>query len=325
MADGHLGYVMPIGGVAAYRDQVSVVGVGFDIACGNAAIRTDLTLARHARPDATLPRLADEIQRRHLVRHGPQEPSERCADRITRCSAARRGTRCRAIKRAGPARQGAFAARHGRQRQPLRRRVRRRDGRDLGRRPLRQPRLRPHGRVRLPRAAPGRDWGARVPEREVLLSLDQPMGQDYWALMTLAGEYAYAGREWVARKVVSILGGRELELVHNHHNFAWREEHDGRQVDRRAQGRDAGVSRSAGIHRRIDGRRCGDRRGRGADRRSRDRRAAARALFSTVHGAGPCHVAHAGGGKAQVGTGKVHEAGRGVAGDDARRGCARRA
>ncbi|MBW8771320.1 MAG: RtcB family protein, partial [Gemmatimonadetes bacterium] len=44
MADGHVGYVMPIGGVAAYRDHVSVVGVGFDIACGNAAIRTDLTL-----------------------------------------------------------------------------------------------------------------------------------------------------------------------------------------------------------------------------------------------------------------------------------------
>src|SRR5689334_3854156 len=33
MADGHVGYVMPIGGVAAYRNQVSVVGVGFDIAC----------------------------------------------------------------------------------------------------------------------------------------------------------------------------------------------------------------------------------------------------------------------------------------------------
>src|SRR5438128_1136470 len=44
MADGHMGYVMPIGGVASYRNQVSVVGVGFDIACGNAAIRTDLTL-----------------------------------------------------------------------------------------------------------------------------------------------------------------------------------------------------------------------------------------------------------------------------------------
>src|SRR5918911_5453710 len=45
MADGHVGYVMPIGGVAAYDNKVSVVGVGFDIACGNAAIRTDLRLA----------------------------------------------------------------------------------------------------------------------------------------------------------------------------------------------------------------------------------------------------------------------------------------
>src|SRR5215211_7548794 len=44
MADGHVGYVMPIGGVAAYDQKVSVVGVGFDIACGNCAIRTDLTL-----------------------------------------------------------------------------------------------------------------------------------------------------------------------------------------------------------------------------------------------------------------------------------------
>src|SRR4029078_11886444 len=44
MADGHVGYVMPIGGVAAYRDFVSVVGVGFDMACGHAAIRTDVTL-----------------------------------------------------------------------------------------------------------------------------------------------------------------------------------------------------------------------------------------------------------------------------------------
>ena len=57
MADGHLGYVMPIGGVAAYRNQVSVTGVGFDIACGNAAILTDLTLSA----DLGLEALADEI------------------------------------------------------------------------------------------------------------------------------------------------------------------------------------------------------------------------------------------------------------------------
>ncbi len=57
MADGHLGYIMPIGGVAAYRNEVSVAGVGFDIACGNAAILTDLTLSS----GLDLEGLADEI------------------------------------------------------------------------------------------------------------------------------------------------------------------------------------------------------------------------------------------------------------------------
>ncbi len=58
MADGHLGYIMPIGGVAAYHKMVSVAGNDFNIACGNAAIRTDLTLERL---ELGLPELADEI------------------------------------------------------------------------------------------------------------------------------------------------------------------------------------------------------------------------------------------------------------------------
>ena len=37
-ADGHKGYAQPIGGVVAYRDRISLSGVGFDIACGNLAI-----------------------------------------------------------------------------------------------------------------------------------------------------------------------------------------------------------------------------------------------------------------------------------------------
>lgn len=61
MADGHLGYIMPVGGVAAYRRQVSVAGVGFDIACGNCAMRTDLVAADLPRERLEL--LADRIQR----------------------------------------------------------------------------------------------------------------------------------------------------------------------------------------------------------------------------------------------------------------------
>ena len=46
--------------------------------------------------------------------------------------------------------------------------------------------------------------------------------------MELAGEYAYAGRDIVVAKVLEILGAEAMHEVHNHHNFAWREEHFGR-------------------------------------------------------------------------------------------------
>jgi tRNA-splicing ligase RtcB len=42
MADGHLGYAVPIGWVVAYKDTISPLGVCFDIACGNKAVRVDM-------------------------------------------------------------------------------------------------------------------------------------------------------------------------------------------------------------------------------------------------------------------------------------------
>ena len=41
-ADGHKGYAVPIGGVIAYEDKVSPSAVGFDIGCGNKAVRLDI-------------------------------------------------------------------------------------------------------------------------------------------------------------------------------------------------------------------------------------------------------------------------------------------
>jgi len=226
MADGHLGYVMPIGGVAAYRDKVSVVGVGFDIACGNAAIRTDLTL--HGTPGLIerLPAIADEIQdvvsfgmgRKNRSDDAPvdhalfQSPSWDALPRH-----AKDGLRSKARQQLGTVGSGNHYVDVF---------VDESDaiwvGVHFGSRGFGHTVA--SGFLAV---SQGAKWGTKVPEREMLLPLDTPMGQEYWALMTLAGEYAYAGREWVARKVVSILGGRELELVHNHHNFAWREQHDG--------------------------------------------------------------------------------------------------
>src|ERR1700749_3875832 len=42
MADGHLGYGVPIGGVIASESRISPTAVGFDIACGNKGGRLDI-------------------------------------------------------------------------------------------------------------------------------------------------------------------------------------------------------------------------------------------------------------------------------------------
>jgi tRNA-splicing ligase RtcB (3'-phosphate/5'-hydroxy nucleic acid ligase) len=64
----------------------------------------------------------------------------------------------------------------------------------------------------------------------VLLHVDSTLGQEYIVAMQLAGRYAYAGRDWVCEKVARILGAQIVDEVHNHHNFAWREQHLGQQV-----------------------------------------------------------------------------------------------
>ncbi|MBW3629011.1 MAG: RtcB family protein [Gemmatimonadetes bacterium] len=232
MADGHVGYGMPIGGVAAYRDKVSVMGNGFDIACGNAAIRTEVGMeslgGSEAQAGRRLTELADEIQ--HSISFGVglrnrsddaptdhplfMDPAWHAIPREQR-----KELKAKARTQLGTVGSGnhyvdVFADEEGWIWV----------GVHFGSRGL------GHTVASAFLAlGQGRRWGERAPEQEVLLPLDQPLGHDYWHLMELAGQYAYAGREWVARKVVGILGGKELETVHNHHNYSWRETHDGQE------------------------------------------------------------------------------------------------
>jgi tRNA-splicing ligase RtcB len=62
------------------------------------------------------------------------------------------------------------------------------------------------------------------------LDLDSEPGQEYWAAMSLMGEYAKANHEVIHRELLRVLGSRPLLEVENHHNFAWKEVHDGREV-----------------------------------------------------------------------------------------------
>jgi tRNA-splicing ligase RtcB len=55
-------------------------------------------------------------------------------------------------------------------------------------------------------------------------------GQEYWAAMNLAGNYASACHEVIHNKLALAIGGQVLARVENHHNFAWKEELNGQQV-----------------------------------------------------------------------------------------------
>lgn len=245
MADGHVGYVMPIGGVAAYHDRVSVVGVGFDIACGNAAIRTDLTTEslmglgrqeldedpRRVSECPALNGLADDmfdelsfgIGRKNLSEDAPVDDPLFHADAwsaIPDEGGFRDDLMEKARSQLGTIGGGnhyvdVFADAEGRIWV----------GVHFGSRGFGHTVA--TGFLSL---SQGGKWGQRAREREVLLDVREGLGADYWALMNLAGRYAYAGREWVARHVTRMMGGQETDLVHNHHNFAWREEHGGEDL-----------------------------------------------------------------------------------------------
>ena len=314
MADGHVGYVMPIGGVAAYRDQVSVVGVGFDIACGNAAIRTDLSLSDLGdSPDktrATLTSFANDIAntvsfgigRKNTAGDAPVDhplfvdPTWSAVPAKHRQSLAVKARQQLGTVGSGNHYVDVFADEDGTMWV----------GVHFGSRGF------GHTVASAFLAlAQGKEWGDRVPERETLLELANPIGHDYWHLMNLAGQYAYAGREWVARKVVSILGAHEVELVHNHHNFAWKEMHNGEEVIVVRKGATPAFPGQKGF---IGGSMGDDAvivQGALPSAISADVQAVQReALFSTVHGAGRVMSRTQAAGKRKRKTGQIITPGR---------------
>ncbi|QQR87973.1 MAG: RtcB family protein [Flavobacteriales bacterium] len=62
------------------------------------------------------------------------------------------------------------------------------------------------------------------------LSLDSAAGAEYWAAMNLAGDFASACHHQIHARIAKALGEKPAAVVENHHNFAWKEMHEGREV-----------------------------------------------------------------------------------------------
>jgi len=217
-ADGHVGYSQPVGGAVAYREHISVSGVGYDIGCGNKAVRTDL---RREDLAADLPRVMDEIVARisfGVGRRNDEPVDHPVLDRIRYADvAAQRGLLDLAAGQLGTVGAGnhyvdLFADEDGAVWV----------GVHFGSRGFGHKTATAFLELAGPPAG-----GMDAPP--TLLHVGSELGQDYIAAMRLAGEYAYAGRDVVVDRVLRILGASPTLSVHNHHNFAWREDHGGEQ------------------------------------------------------------------------------------------------
>lgn len=267
MADHHIGYSVPVGGVVAYESAINVNGVGFDIACGNKAVLLDCS-ARDVKDN--IYRIMNEIQK-HISFGIGRKNNEKVEhslfyDSIWNEIPILGSLKDKACEQLGTVGSGNHYV-------------------DIFTDELNRVWVGVHFGSRglghtiathFIKSGGGKDGVHAAP---VILDESSDLGEQYLKCMELAGRYAYAGRDWVCKRVSTILRGEIVEEVHNHHNFAWKESHFGRDlwVIRKGStpafpGQRGFVGGSMGdISVILEGKNCDESRS---------------SLFSTIHGAG---------------------------------------
>ena len=233
MPDAHVGYGLPIGGVLACEGAVIPYAVGVDIAC-----RMKLSVL-------DLPAESLESQRNRFeeainggtrfgvgVEHQPRQ-SHAVMDRdwsVTRITRERKDT---AWKQLGTSGSGNHFVEFGVLTLPA-------DDKQLGLAAGKYVALLSHSGSRGAGAAVCSTYSQTaqrlLPKRYkdlgrlAWLDLESEAGQEYWAAMNLMGEYAAANHAVIHRLVSKLLGAEIIAGVENHHNFAWKERHQGQRA-----------------------------------------------------------------------------------------------
>jgi tRNA-splicing ligase RtcB (3'-phosphate/5'-hydroxy nucleic acid ligase) len=217
MGDHHKGYAVPIGGVVAYDGLISPSGVGYDIACGNKAVLTNL-MAADIRPhmnaimDLIWENLSFGIGRKNATqvdhelfddyawKHEAVAPHKQLAREQLGTIGSGNHYVDVLEDEAGRVWIGVHFGSRG-----------------LG-----------HKTATFFLKEGGAKDGMDVDP--LVIPVNSSLGGDYIACMELAGRYAYAGRDWVCSEVARLLGAEIHDEVHNHHNFAWLEYHGGKNL-----------------------------------------------------------------------------------------------
>jgi len=231
MPDAHRGYGLPIGGVLATEGAVIPYAVGVDIACRMKLTVLDL-------PVSTLEddpnRLKSALARETAFGIGSSFKRRREHDVLDADWSVTKVTnesKDRAWAQLGSSGSGNHFVEFG---------ILTLDEADLGLEPGSYLALLSHSGSRGSGAAVAGEYSKRAqathPDlpRELIhlawLDLDSEDGMEYWAAMNLMGEYAAANHACIHKHIAVNLGAEVLADIENHHNFAWKERHFGKDV-----------------------------------------------------------------------------------------------
>jgi tRNA-splicing ligase RtcB len=223
--DAHYGYAHPIGGAVAYKNRISVSGVGFDIACGNKAVQTSMRL-EDIKEIGGVNKIMNEIVRRisfGMGRHNNEKIGHAVLDKIAHADfKPQRELHRLACDQLGTVGGGnhfvdLFVDNNGYIW----------IGVHFGSRGFGHKTATGFIAMSKGLSFDGRASEGSMDSAPIIFDTNSSIGQEYISAMSLAGEYAYAGRDIVVDRVLEILGNPKVTFeVHNHHNFAWEEVHN---------------------------------------------------------------------------------------------------
>ncbi len=231
MPDAHVGYGLPIGGVLATHNSVIPYAVGVDIACRMKMTVLDL-------PETALrgetDRLKNALQRETSFGIGAKFKNRRQHDVLDEDWSVTKITqdhRDKAWSQLGTSGSGNHFVEFGE--------LVVADAR-VGIEPGRYVALLSHSGSRGTGAAVASHYSRVAMDQHpelpkqlrhlAWLDLDSEPGAEYWAAMELMGKYAAANHAVIHRHMAKNLGAKVLLDIENHHNFAWKETHDGEEV-----------------------------------------------------------------------------------------------
>lgn len=221
MADHHKGYGVPIGGVVASQVSVSPTAVGYDIACGNLAARVDVDASKVR---SNIGRIMDEIASKisfGIGRSSGWDVEHALFDSPlwNELPAFQQTSKGRTMKDVAQFQLGTVGSGNHYVDLFVDEKDRVWIGVHFGSRGF--------GHKTATWFLDAANASENMDAAPVWLAARSDLGEQYIKALDLAGQYAYAGREAVVDKVAEILDAEIVETVHNHHNFAWLEKHNG--------------------------------------------------------------------------------------------------